>query len=78
MNNIRLRACCVNFRTVRQGGKVSIFKRLKYALNPLPMNWRTTYARLTHENESLEYLLFVGIAAIIGQGAVILDAFINN
>jgi hypothetical protein len=71
----RIHACCVNFRTVRQGGKVSIFKRLKYAFNPLPMNWRTTYSRLTHENESLEYLLFVGIAVIIGQCAVMLKLF---
>ncbi len=38
-NRNRMRACCVNFRTVRSGGKVSLFTRLKYAINPLPISW---------------------------------------
>ena len=57
-------------QAVNQSESVSLFKRIKYAINPLPLNWRTTWERLTSENENLEYLVFIGIASILGQGAV--------
>ena len=74
MKQERLRACCVNFRTVRQGGKVSIFKRIKYAFNPLPMNWRTTYVRLVHENKAYEPILLFG-GVMIGFTLMLIMGF---
>lgn len=61
MKQQRLRACCVNFKTVRKfkTSKASFLSRLLYAINPLPISWKKKWEEKKEEQRIVLDQVFI-------------------